>query len=92
MPRRLTTNVEKLIIRKMSRDAIPPGGSAADGIKFLLSGKMAQAARDATKWVEASIAAVRGAAEPNPWKDKSDEEIAAELVRQIDQRLNRRSN
>lgn len=80
-------NVKKLIVHKMSRDAIPPGGGIAEGIKFLSDPSgMVEAAKKATKWVEVAIAAVRQATDPNPWKNATDEEIAGELVKQINLR------
>lgn len=83
-------NVNKLIASKMSRDAIPPGGGFADGIKFLSSKQAIVAgAKRATEWVDAAIRAVREAAEPNPWKNATDEEIAAEILRGIEARSKR---
>lgn len=82
-----TTNMQWLIIHKASRDAIPDGGGVADGIRFLSDpDKLRSGLREAQKWVEAAIQAVRLAAEPNPWKDSADEEIAGEIRRQIESR------
>lgn len=84
-PRRLGPNARKLIAHKMSIDAIPQGGGLAAGIKFLSSKTAILAgAREATNWTATVIDLVRAAAEPNPWKDAGDEEIAAELLRRID--------
>lgn len=83
-------NMKRLIAHKMSRDAIPDGGGIAAGIAFLTSGKIGEAAKAATQWCETAILAVRQAAEPNPWKSATDEEIAGELAKQIDDRLKRR--
>ncbi len=81
-------NVKKLIIAKMSRDAIPDGGGFGDGIAFLLSGpeRLMAAAKASTDWVERAIQAVRMATGPNPWKDADDETIAAEILRSIAER------
>lgn len=77
-------NVKKLITRKMSFDAIPRNGSFADGVRFLSDPKaVGQSARAATEWATTAIRAVREAAEPNPWKNSSDEEIAGEILRKI---------
>lgn len=38
---------------------------------------------EARKWTQMALASVKLAAEPNEWKDKADEEIAGELLRQI---------
>ena len=37
----------------------------------------------ARKYIENTILIIRRAKEPNPWKDKSDEEIAGEILRII---------
>jgi hypothetical protein len=77
-------NVRKLIVRRMSSQAIPPGGGLADAVKFLSSkDTIIGGARAATEWVKLAIAAVRQAAEPNQFKSANDEEIAAEILRQI---------
>jgi hypothetical protein len=84
---KLTPNVRKLIFHKMSLDAIPKGGGFADGIKFLSDREgMAKSLRAADDWVKAAILAVRNAGEPNPWRDKTDEDIAGELMRKIEER------
>jgi hypothetical protein len=76
-------NVKKLIAHKMSLDAIPPGGGIADGVSFLLSGKLGESAKAASEWVRRAIATVK-AAPDNPFGD-DDEAIAAELLRRIDE-------
>lgn len=78
-------NVKRLIIRKMGADAIAAGGGLTAGIKFLSSRESVMSgARAATQWVEDVIKVVRLAAEPNPWKDASDDQIAAEILRQME--------
>ena len=78
-------NVKKLVIYKISRDAIPDGGGVAAGIGFLSDkNRVADGVRKATKWVDAAIAAVKLAAEPNPWKDADEEAIAGEILRKIE--------
>jgi hypothetical protein len=80
-------NVKKLIVAKMSTDAVPKGGGLQDAINFLSTKESIIAgARKATEWVEAAILAVRAAAEPNPWKDASDEDIAAEILKGVEAR------
>lgn len=79
------TNVKKLVIHKISRDAIPDGGGVADGIAFLSDKKrIADGFRKATEWVTGAISAVRLAAEPNPWKNADEEAIAGEILRKIE--------
>lgn len=76
--------VRRLICEKMATDAVPSGGGLSDALGFLSSKeKIAAGARQATVWVEAAIAAVRTAREPNPWKDASDDAIAEEILKQI---------
>lgn len=82
-------NVKKLIAHKMSLIMIPPGcgNGLATGIAALMKpGNVGTVAREATQWVEVAIAAVRQAGEPNPWKTASDEDIAAEILRQIEEK------
>ena len=79
------TNVNWLIVRKMSVDAVPNGGGVKDAIKFLTTpGKISEGARIARQFVETAIKAVREAADPNPWRYSSDEDIAGEIRRQIE--------
>ena len=76
-------NVKKLIVRKMSTDAIPPGGGLAAGIKFLSSKEnIVAGAKAATQWVEAAIAAVKSAPD-NPFGN-DDEAIAAEILHRLE--------
>lgn len=78
-------NVVKLTIHKMSLDAIPAGGGIAAGVAFLSDRvKMSGTLRSSHAWVLEAIAAVRAAAEPNPWKDSTDEEIAGEILKRIE--------
>lgn len=80
-------NINKLIAHKMSLEAIPPGGGVLSGVEFLLDkDRLIATAKSAKKWVEDAIALIRTGAEPNPWKDAGDEEIAGELLKQIKKR------
>lgn len=84
-------NVKRLIIYRMSHEAVPDGGGLADGIAFLSSKeRIIAGAKAATEWVQAAIQLVMAAAEPNPWKDADDEAITGEVLRQIDERLKAR--
>lgn len=83
----LTPNVKRLILHKMSHDAIPSEGGIGDALRFLTTpGAMNSGWRKAAEWVAAAIRAVREAGEPNPWKVADDEAIAGELLRKIDER------
>jgi hypothetical protein len=50
----------------------------------IADGGITQDMRDAREWASEAIAAVRLAREPNKWKRSTDEEIAGEILRQID--------
>lgn len=81
-------NVTKLTLRKIAITAIPPDckDGLCAGIDFLMSGKIAEANREAEEWVKNAIMAIRRASDPNPWRDASDEDIAAEILRGIEER------
>jgi hypothetical protein len=81
-----TPNVKKLIIRKVSLDAIPPGGGMQSGIDFLTSGKIKESFKEAEVWVGVAIQTVRSAKDPNPYKTATDEEIAGELMARIEEK------
>lgn len=84
MPRILTPNLKRLVFTRMSREAIPDNGGFADGIKFLTTpGMMASGWKSSVAWVDAAIQVVRDAAEPNPWKIASDEEIAGVILEKL---------
>jgi hypothetical protein len=77
-------NVKKLIVRFMSRQAIPHGGGMADGISFLTDKKaIIEAARNATVLAFEAIDLVRAAPDCE-WT--TDEEIAAQIVASIEER------
>ena len=83
-------NVKKLIFQKMSTDAIPPGGGVQSAVEFLSSKEgVLASAKSSTTWVAQAIAVVRTAFEPNPWKNATDEEIAGEILRQLELRRNK---
>jgi hypothetical protein len=89
-------NVKRLIAAKTSKEAIPDGGGFAYGIEFLKDKeRFLKTVKESHDWVFLAIAAVRQAAEPNPWRNADDEAIAGEILRGIDERrpkwLRRRS-
>ncbi len=85
----LTPNIKKLIIYKMSLDAIPKGGGVKDGFMFLSSKELiAKSAKESSEWVKTAISVVRQAQEPNPFKNADDETIAGEILRKIEERKN----
>lgn len=81
------TNMQRLIARKVARDAVPPGKGIRSAIGFLRDIK--RLSRDmsfARSWARSAVSAVRNAREPNPWRNATDEEIAGEILRRIDER------
>lgn len=77
--------VNRLIIYKMSCDAVPTGGGIADAIAWLAKpGAIGTSAREAEKWVSEAIAAVKSAPD-NKWSD-DDEAIAGEILARISER------
>lgn len=53
-------NIKRLIAHKMATIMVPPGGGVAAAIAALTTaGKISQAAREATEWVEQAIALVK---------------------------------
>lgn len=81
------SNVQRLVFHKISIDAIPAGGGFADGIAFFTDpDKRRRITADAQEWVTQAIKIIRDAKEPNPWSESSDEAIAGELLRRIDER------
>lgn len=84
-------NVKRLIIHKMSFDAIPPSGGFAAGLQFLSNPKtIADGWRSAEKWVREALAVVRTGTGDNPWRTADDEAIASELLRRIEEKDNQR--
>ena len=84
-------NVKKLIIHKISLDAIPPGGGVIDGLKFLTDKeRISKTIRESNEWVKQTILMVRSAGEPNSFKNSSDEDIAGEILRKIEEKRNDR--
>jgi len=91
MNKHIGTNVKKLIIHKMSLDAIPSGGGVADGLKFLTDKeKISKTLREANEWAKQAILIVKKAKEPNPFKKASDEDIAGEILRKIEEKRDAR--
>lgn len=82
---RMSPNMTRLMVHKLSRDAVPAGGGFADAVAFLsVPERVKAAAKAAGQWARAAVQAVRDARDPNPFKDASDEEIAGEILRQVE--------
>ena len=83
----LGPNVRRLVIVTMSRLAIPEGGGIGDGIEFFSNPeKRRRIMAEADAWVKTSIREVREAAGPNPWREATDEAIAGEILRRVEER------
>ena len=81
----MTTNINRLIARKISIDAIPKGGGIQDAIGFLMNPTaIYETAKRAKEWVGAAIQAVKDAPY-NPYGD-DDEVIAGVILEQIKKR------
>jgi hypothetical protein len=80
----MPTNVSKLITRKAAIIMVPSGGGVAAAVGAIVGGRLFLAMREAQAWVKLAIEAVRTAAEPNPWKNATDEEIAGEILKGIE--------
>ena len=73
-----------LMIYKMALDGSRGGFSAA--IRMLSSKESVRdAALAAKQWCAGVVSAVRGAADPNPWRNSTDDEIADEIMARIEQ-------
>lgn len=87
MSETLGPNVKKLIIYRISLVAIPNGGGIADGIKFLSANdKIMKATKESYNWVKSAIQIVRQAKKPNPFESATDEEIAGEILKKIEEK------
>lgn len=83
------SNFQRLSAKRWAMLAIPPGcpDPLKAGVRVLTDReRLLTLAREADAWVRNAIAAVRSAADPNPWRNSTDEEIAGEVLRQIEER------
>ena len=77
-------NVRKLITRRMACYLIPAGQGLAAAIDAIRTpGKLAEAQREASRWVHAAITAVK-ACPDNPFPD--DEAIAGDILARLNKR------
>ena len=80
--RQLGPNAKSLLIRFMSREAIPEGGDIADGVKFFLNNDHRKTVMDrAWENFNLAITAVRSAPD-NPYGD-DEEKISGAILEQI---------
>lgn len=82
------TAMNRLAILRFAMLAIPDGSGIAGAYKVLSKpGEVARLTKEACAWAREAVDLVRTAADPNPWRDATDEDIAAEVVRQAEARL-----
>ena len=80
-----TKGLVGLMVYKMAVDGSREGFSGA--IRLLSSKEsIRDGAIAAKKWCTEAIAAVRNADDPNPWRNSTDDEIADEILRQVNER------
>lgn len=83
--RKAGPNVRKLIVRKMSLDAVPARGGLISALQFLSSkDRIMDGFRTAAAWTYEAIDAVK-ATPDNPYGD-DDEAIAAAILTKIEER------
>ncbi len=86
---KLTPNIKALLSERWSQITSDRAGHAggdwgkvtAVAARLTEPGAFQGDLNEAKTWVEAAIKSVRLAAEPNPWKAATDEEIAGEVMR-----------
>lgn len=82
--RELGPEVWRIVSSRMCAEAIPSGGGLEAGISFLRTpGAMGQGLRDVVAWWDECLNLVKGAPEPNPYRNASDEEIARAINERI---------
>ncbi len=83
--KKMGPHVKRLVCQYASVLAVPPGGGMKEAIAtFTTPGKLQANLREACKWVEDKLAAVK-AAPDNPFGD-DDEAIAKHILEKIDER------
>ena len=86
MSRKHGPNVMKLIFSRMAAIAVPAGGGIGDALNFVASKeRIVEAAREAEAWVASVVKLVRSSP-CGRWKASTDEQIAAEILRQAEER------
>lgn len=83
----LGPNMKRLIAARMAVLAVPANGGILDAVRFLNDrDALGRAAREAQAFASDAIAAMRAAADPNPWRDATDEEIAGGILQAVEER------
>jgi hypothetical protein len=82
------TNMKRLMVERAAQLAVDRaslmGGDMMAAMCYRISeGSISRDMRDAKEWALAAVRVVRDASEPNKWCKASDEEIAAEILRQV---------
>ena len=83
-------NMRRLASVKVAKDTIPDGGSLVDGLKFLSDPKrLLEGMKAGLKFAEDSVKALREAAEPNPYRSMTDEQIAGAILAKVQEQKKR---
>lgn len=92
----LGPNMKKFIAERSAQLTVERGGSDPGDIAArILDGGFQQDLREASLWCKKAVEIVRLAAEPNPWKSATEEEICGWIlekleIRKKEQELQRR--
>lgn len=93
MSRPLGPLTKKVLIHRVSVEAIPPGAGVGAGVLFLATpGALAKSWSSAVEWFSNAVIALRAAPGENPWREATEEEIAGEILKRIEQKKTRALN
>lgn len=80
-------NMSRLIVHKISVDAVPGGGGIQSAIDFIMDGRLEKSAKDASVWALRAVEAVLAA--PDYTGDRTEEGVAGMILKKLDERLSR---
>lgn len=80
-------NMSRLIVHKISVDAVPSGGGVQSAIEFIMNGRLEKSAKEASVWALRAVEAVLAA--PDYTGEKTEEGVAGMILQKLDERLNR---
>jgi len=82
-------NVEKLIIKFIAREAVPPGGGLASGLEFFSNPERRKQILESAEAKAVQALQLIKSAPDNPFGD-DDEQIAGELLKMIEEKNRQR--
>ena len=89
----LGPNMWMLVVNAMSNDAIPKGGGIASGVEYLCGPeRVKDSFKNACQFAREAVDTVRGAKGVNPFRNATDEDIAGEILRRLDELRRARRN